>query len=86
MNDIAFTPAQSGFVTMREAVDIIGLAEPTLRRMEARGDMPKRVALGAVRKHPDGPRPSKTGWPRAVFNAWLAALAEQPTANLQPEA
>lgn len=77
------TPTMSLFVSMDEAKAATGLSDPTLRRMEQDGRIPKRVNLGVVRGGKSG-RPSKTGWPREVFYAALKSLAKESAASMQP--
>ena len=54
------------FILAQELTGLVPFSPNHLRRLEAQGDFPRRVRIGA----------NRIAWPRAEVEAWLAGRVE----------
>ena len=54
-------------ISPRQLLERLGISEPTLYRMRARGDLPEPIRLS----------PGRIGWPEDVIRRWLDGRVER---------
>lgn len=57
---------QDRIIRKSELIPLLGISDPTIRRLEIAGNFPKRIQLGG----------KSVGWLESEINAWLEAKKE----------